>query len=235
MTDLEIIPSSMEEIDAIESICLSIDTALKNNEQTFHFSQNYIVQTIPPDIKLLRPFLQILHIEHCYELTHLPTAIGELIHLRWLNVSYNKLTELPAEIGKLRNVERLHVNNNMLESIPTEVWNMKALQELRCDSNRLKGLPTGVLSMRNLQEAFLNNNLFLTKENIAEPPESGLDGVVPPLSQGGGDCSNCRGRILKGLTHVTFHDICKNSQVPVVHYCCSARCLDLLRRSGISV
>jgi len=231
---LEVPLTSLEEIEAIENLCVAIDTAMQDQQTTFHFCHNYIVRGIPEDIKLLRRYLQILHIDHCYELKALPSALGELVNLRWLNVSYNKLEMLPPEIGKLRFMERLHINNNHLSFLPTELWNLKALQELRCDSNQLKGLPTGVLTMNGLEQAYLNNNAFLTKEDVADTQDLGIDTVVPPLSGSGGDCSNCRGRILKGLTHITFHEVCGTPSVPIIHYCCSARCLDLLRRCVVS-
>eukprot|EP00760_Papus_ankaliazontas_P006931 PhM_4_TR13236/c0_g1_i1/m.78973 len=229
---------SLEEIDAVEALCLKIDEALQNEETTFHYIHNYVIRSIPEDIRFLKPFLQILHINHCYELVVLPSSIGELSSLRWLDVSYNGLLSLPPEIGRLRRLERLHVNNNRIDFLPLELWNLKSLNELCVDSNRLRGMPSGVLGMTLLTELHTNNNAFLSKaEVIAAASENGVlsevessGTLVPKLPPHGGDCSNCKGRIPKGLSHVTFHNICSNADVPVLHYCCGERCLNLIRQ-----
>jgi Leucine-rich repeat (LRR) protein len=213
-----------EAISAHEKLCDAIHAAAEAGETTFNYSHNYVLKAFPVDIKLLKPTLQILHIDNCFELTTLPPSIGDLTNLRWLNISYNNLTELPSEIAKLRNLERLHINNNRITALPLEVWALKSLQELHCDSNQLRALPTGILFLRGMRELFINNNPLLA-DSDAEGAE--VSELFPPVRYG--DCGNCNVRFSKSIMLVSFHAFCGNSSVSFVHHACSPLCEEQLR------
>ena len=214
-----------EEAKAKEKAADAIQLAVDKGDVTFNLTHQYALKRLPESIRNLKSTLQILHIDNNYELSAIPSSIGELSNLRWLNLGYNNLTTLPAEIGKLRNLERLYVNNNHITELPLEVWALKKLEELHVESNQLQALPTGVLLMRNLRELFHSNNRWLTEADVdgADPFE-----IFPEVR--GGDCANCLIRF-KDTYRVTcsFQQLCNSGvNLPFVHYVCGDRCLSQL-------
>jgi len=154
----------------------------------------------------------------------LPRSLGELTLLTWLNVSYNQLKELPASIGRLTKLQRLHVNNNQLTSLPLDIWSLKDLEELVADTNKIKALPTGVLEMRKLNKLIMDNNPLLAPEDVA----TNLEDKVPPPPLVG-DCSLTRQKFTECFVHLSFHDLCGNSKIPVVHYLADVKALELMK------
>jgi len=205
-----------------EELCEDIQDALERGDTTFNFSHNHELRHFPEDIAILKPNLTVLHIDNCYQLTSVPSAIGNLTHLTWLNLSYNKLTSLPPEIGKLRNLERLHVNNNLIKELPHEMWNLRQLQELQCDTNDIRALPSGILEMRELRELHCHNNPLLAESDVAD---EGLMEERAPKPPAVGDCDQSRVRFERCFVLVTFHRLCGNDDVPVVHYLANVQCL----------
>lgn len=205
-----------------EQLCEDIQDALERGDTTFNFSHNHELRRFPEDIAILKPNLTVLHIDNCYQLSHVPGAIGNLTNLTWLNLAYNKLSALPPEIGKLRNLERLHVNNNLIEELPHEMWNLRRLQELQCDTNRVRALPSGVLEMRELRELHCHNNPLLTAADVADEGAMEERAPKPPPV---GDCDQSRVRFERCFTYVSFHRLCGVDGVPVVHYLANVQCL----------
>jgi hypothetical protein len=205
------------------ALITALHAAEDTQNSTFNFNHNYEIQAIPQEIKILRPFVQILHIDNCFQLRTLSPAIGDLPLLRWLNVSYNQLTELPMEIAKLRYLERLHCNNNAITSLPMEFWALKNLEELRCESNRIRAIPTGLLFLPKLTQVTLENNPLLTPEEVdgAEPTT-----LLPAVKVG--DCSNCHIRFQTNACFISFHQFGKNKSVPIVHRVATEKCKEHL-------
>ena len=75
-----------EEVAAHEELCDKIHEAAEAGATTFNYNHNYTLKRFPNDIKILKPTLQILHIDNCFELTEVPASIGDLTNLRWLNI-----------------------------------------------------------------------------------------------------------------------------------------------------
>lgn len=197
----------------------ALHEAEDSQNPTFNFTHNYELKSIPVEIKVLRPFVTILHIDNCFQLTSIHPGIGDLPLLRWLNLSYNRLTELPIEIAKLRYLERLHCNNNQITTIPMEFWALKNLEELRCETNKIRAFPTGLLLLPNLRDVQMENNPLLTQEEIdgAEP-----NTLFPPVKVG--DCSNCNIRFQTNACFVTFHKLGQVAKAPIVNRVCSEKC-----------
>lgn len=77
----------------------------------------------------------------------LPGGIGDLLHLRYLNLSYNsKLKELPYGLCKLFNLQTLRLNGcTALRSLPEKIGKLVNLQHLYInDCNQLEKLPIGI-------------------------------------------------------------------------------------------
>ncbi|KAL8490692.1 hypothetical protein ACS0TY_022623 [Phlomoides rotata] len=66
---------------------------------------------------------------HLRCLEEIPNEIGNLSHLRHLNLSINRLKELPTEIGNLKQLRHLNLDDNDdLNELPSEIWKLSFLQ-----------------------------------------------------------------------------------------------------------
>ena len=71
----------------------------------------------------------------------IPTSIGQLKNLKYLNLSGNRLTgEIPTSIGQLKNLKYLNLSfNRLVASIPKELKNLSNLETLLLRQNQLEG------------------------------------------------------------------------------------------------
>lgn len=93
----------------------------------------------------------------------IPSALGDLSNLRFLDFSYNwdQLTgSIPAALGNLSNLREVYLDNNQLTgSIPAELGNMSNLQVLWLYNNQLTGhLPAELGNLSYLWHLFLDDN-----------------------------------------------------------------------------
>eukprot|EP01063_Lacrimia_lanifica_P010467 TRINITY_DN1718_c0_g1_i4.p1 TRINITY_DN1718_c0_g1~~TRINITY_DN1718_c0_g1_i4.p1 ORF type:complete len:279 (+),score=132.64 TRINITY_DN1718_c0_g1_i4:50-838(+) len=217
----------LTEEEAVEDkICEDIQDAKEKEAKEFHFCHNHDLRVLPDDIKILKTTLRQLHVDNCYQLQYIPSSVGNLTNLTWLNLAYNNLEAIPPEIGKLRHLERLHVNNNRIEELPHELWNLKELNELQCDTNHIRALPSGVLEMRKLEKLFCHNNPLLNPEMVQDEAAMEENAPKPPPA---GDCDQSRTRFKECFVHVSFHDICGVEEVPIVHFLATKQLLEQKR------
>ncbi|XP_039130862.1 probable disease resistance protein RF45 [Dioscorea cayenensis subsp. rotundata] len=82
----------------------------------------------------------------------LPKAIGELIHLRYLNVRVGRSKPVPSSIGELNNLQTLQIEGYYSTTgLPSEIWKLQSnLRHLECGSSSIKGQPSAD-SLSNLQ------------------------------------------------------------------------------------
>ncbi|XXH00044.1 hypothetical protein Hte_006385 [Hypoxylon texense] len=71
-------------------------------------------------------------------LTHLPSEIGQLRSLRYLDVSNNQLTTLPPELGMCTPLRQLLLYNNLIQTIPSELGALHFLELLGVQGNPLE-------------------------------------------------------------------------------------------------
>ncbi|KAH7674213.1 P-loop containing nucleoside triphosphate hydrolase protein [Dioscorea alata] len=102
-----------------------------------------------PRILLSMKLLRVIDL-HNLEII-VPNAIGELIHLRYLNVLVVPIKPLPSSIGELTNLQTLEIQNKYSTvKLPSEIWKSN-LRHLKCDHPfSIKGQPS-VNSQSNLQ------------------------------------------------------------------------------------
>lgn len=81
--------------------------------------------------------LRVLYLQGFCHLHHLPKAIGDLIHLKYLSLSASQFKKLPSSLGKLIYLQTLdlEVDKSLELEIPNVIWKMEQLQHLYLPSN----------------------------------------------------------------------------------------------------
>ncbi|KAF8571300.1 hypothetical protein P879_03022 [Paragonimus westermani] len=89
------------------------------------------------------------------QLSDLPSEIGELVNLKSLILSLNRLQKLPDSLGRLRSLVLLDVANNQLTSLGNHLADLISLEKLDAFHNCLTSLPSLPPRLRKLD---LNHN-----------------------------------------------------------------------------
>ncbi|XP_038621308.1 p53-induced death domain-containing protein 1 [Tachyglossus aculeatus] len=113
-------------------------------------------------------------------LTSLPPALGRLVHLVHLDLSFNSLSALPACVARLGRLSSLLLAHNLLEELPEDLARLGALTYLSAMSNRLRALPPGLGALPALRSLDLAENRLR-----ALPPEIGRLGHLAHLNLAG--------------------------------------------------
>ncbi|XP_048133468.1 putative receptor-like protein kinase At3g47110 [Rhodamnia argentea] len=138
-------------------------SALSNCQtlQTLVLEENPLGGSIPESIKNFSSSLQILFAPSCQIRGHIPTQMGFLKNLTFLQLSDNDLDgNIPSSIGGLESLQRLHLDNNHLEGpIPDEICNLANLGELLLRQNRISGsIPNCIGNLSSLQKFLVSSN-----------------------------------------------------------------------------
>jgi Leucine-rich repeat (LRR) protein len=134
-----------------------------------------------PDWMWLRTDLEVLVLAD-NGLTYVSARIGDVTHLRMLDLGHNRLTRLPEVLGALacltdflylhdnqltslpsliRQLTALHylnISDNAFDVLPGPVCEMTGLSELRAEANHLESLPESIGQLTRLRELSLRNN-----------------------------------------------------------------------------
>lgn len=93
----------------------------------------------------------------------LPEEIGDLDHLRLLNLGYNKIgADLPASLFTIDSLRDINLSGNRITgSLPVTVGDQLLLENLRLDNNLMEGdLPGELASYTRMTILTLNDNAF---------------------------------------------------------------------------
>ncbi|XP_057510348.1 putative disease resistance RPP13-like protein 1 [Actinidia eriantha] len=130
-----------------------------------------------------------------YCIHELPTSIGELKRLRYLNLSFTLVKRLPESLGALYNLQTLLLRGcYRLKKFPMSIENLINLRHLDITyANSLEEMPLGIEKLESLQTL---SNFIITKGNGVRIRElgnltnlrkleiTGLQNVVNPLDAG---------------------------------------------------
>ena len=104
----------------------------------------------------------------------LPSSIGEMRSLRYLDVHFNELHGLPHAIGRLTNLEYLNLSSNFsdLQELPETIGDLVNLVELDLSNNQIHALPDTFGRLEKLTKLNLDENPI-----VIPPPEVVNQGV----------------------------------------------------------
>lgn len=222
----------VEIIKAIEEQCIRVKNLLEprsraelNRIETLSYSKLFLTRI--PDSTFSRKRMRVLDLSNNF-LEDIHPGIGELVHLRELNLRNNRIkrltqieilsrlfklhldsndmTYLPIEIGQLVHLNHLSVTNNYLETIPKEIGKLTLLKFLDLGSNCLTSVPSTIEQLTGLKELILNDNQITTF----------------PIS-------------MKGLHEITFLDLSHNRLREVPEGICTCTTVHLSSNSKIDL
>ncbi|CAA3022067.1 disease resistance At1g50180 [Olea europaea subsp. europaea] len=78
--------------------------------------------------------LRVLYLQGFQSADELPKSIGDLIHLKYLSLSYSKFKKLPSSLSKLVYLQTLDLEVDDSLQIPNIIWKMKSLRHLHLPS-----------------------------------------------------------------------------------------------------
>ncbi|XP_058721687.1 putative disease resistance RPP13-like protein 1 [Vicia villosa] len=96
--------------------------------------------------------LHVLSLSHFKNITELPNFIGNLIYLRYLNLSSTQIKSLPSETCKLYNLQTLLLSScKELTELPKDMGKLVKLRHLDIRGTKLKKMPAQISKLKNLQ------------------------------------------------------------------------------------
>ncbi|WJX30553.1 hypothetical protein P8452_19078 [Trifolium repens] len=109
--------------------------------------------------------LKVLDIQGT-SLNHIPKNLGNLFHLRYINLSYSHVHTLPKSVGELHNLETLDLRETLVHEIPSEINKLTKLRHLLAFHRNyegqysLLGFTTGVLMEKGIKNLISRQNLY---------------------------------------------------------------------------
>ncbi|XP_057457318.1 putative disease resistance RPP13-like protein 1 [Lotus japonicus] len=113
-----------------------------------HYLSNKLLFDLLPAMRRLR----VLSLSHYNNITELPDSLGNLLHLRYLNLSNTKIERLPNAVCKLYNLQTLLLSKCcLLTELPEDMGNLVNLRHLDVSDAKLKEMPAQISKLQNLQ------------------------------------------------------------------------------------
>lgn len=108
---------------------------------------------------------------HDNTLKSIPSEIGNLKDLIFLDLRFNELSSIPTTIGELKKLTWLDCRTNEITTIPAEIGDLAALERLYFSSNNINSIPSEIGNLVNLRGLYIEDNditaIPTTIENMA--------------------------------------------------------------------
>ncbi|KAJ1401433.1 P-loop containing nucleoside triphosphate hydrolase [Sesbania bispinosa] len=113
-----------------------------------HYLSSKLLFDLLPAMRRLR----VLSLSHYNNITELPNSLGNLIHLRYLDLSNTEIERLSEVICKLYNLQTLLLSKCCsLTELPEDIGNLVNLRHLDVSDTKLKEMPIQIAKLQNLQ------------------------------------------------------------------------------------
>ncbi|QCD85627.1 disease resistance protein RPM1 [Vigna unguiculata] len=141
-----------------------------------HWGVNVSIHELFSKFRLVR----ILSLSRCSDIKELPDSVGNLEHLRLLDLSYTTLKKLSENICSLSHLQILKLNYcTYLMELPSNLHLLTSLCRLELIANNLKKLPPGLGKLKNLIVVMESFNVGRSGEfDIQQLGELNLDGSL---------------------------------------------------------
>jgi len=107
-------------------------------------------------------FIRVLSLRNCRNLTEVPQSVGNLKHLRSLDLSFTEIQKLPDSISLLYKLQILKLNHcRRLKELPSYLHQLENLRCLEFINTRVKIMPAHLGKLKNLQ--VLMNSFYVEK------------------------------------------------------------------------
>ncbi|XP_057995036.1 putative disease resistance protein At3g14460 [Hevea brasiliensis] len=115
-------------------------------------SKFYLAKCVPSYLSSKLPYLRVLSFKH-YNITDLPDSIGDLKHLRFLDLSFTEIITLPETTTSLCNLQTILLKGcRDLKKLPSEMQNLINLRHLDMQNTyRVEGMPQGIEELKSLR------------------------------------------------------------------------------------
>ncbi|GLT88398.1 hypothetical protein SLE2022_064250 [Rubroshorea leprosula] len=139
------ISKKFEVLDVMK--CLRTFMPLRGPFSFKYYLSNTVVHDWLPKLRCLRA----LSLE-CYQINKLPDSIGDLVHLKYLNLSETLIESLPESVGFLLQLQTLLLFNcHRFLKLPMAIGNLIDLHHLDIrGTDFLKDMPSGMGNLKNL-------------------------------------------------------------------------------------
>jgi len=114
----------------------------------FCLLSNKAVHDLLPTMKQLR----VLSLSNYKSITEVPNSIGNLLYLRYLNLSHTTIERLPSKTCKLYNLQFLLLSGcKRLTELPEDMGKLVNLRHLDVTDTALREMPAQIAKLENLQ------------------------------------------------------------------------------------
>ncbi|XP_052113608.1 putative disease resistance protein At3g14460 isoform X1 [Arachis duranensis] len=158
-----------DSVSKILEVCDSLKharTLLQVYLNTYHgFSEGIVV---PCELLEQLKCLRVLSFKFCSDDENLlHRSIGELIHLRYLDLSYTSIVTLPESLSCLYNLQTLKLRKcRKLKKLPSKMQNLVNLRHLDVSETGLEEMPKKMSKLKDLQ--------FLSDYIVGKHEENGI-------------------------------------------------------------
>nr|GLL30054.1 putative disease resistance protein RGA3 isoform X1 [Ipomoea trifida] len=115
------------------------------------FVEGFSPEQLTPDFFNGLKSVRVL-ILHACELKELPKEIGNLLHLRYIDLSWSKIKELPDAVCSLYNLQTLDLRRcEHFSRLPKKIGHLLKLRYIDLSYSKVKELPDTIHSLSNLQ------------------------------------------------------------------------------------